>query len=165
MLAFGMPGVRLSFVVVALEGTVRRLKTRYTKDEGLVQEDAEEPAGFLVYFPKGHALRLKDEAALKKHGLDKAPLFINMQGLTDPNSPLGKIFAAQEEGARQGAYATIEEGVIRLATAMSGPVLLPEQLDGRNRVQAIPRSMDKPGPELNETFVPKKQRRENHAAT
>jgi hypothetical protein len=36
---------------------------------------------------------------------------------------------SQDEGTRRGAMETMEKQVIRLATAKTGPVLMPEQLE------------------------------------
>lgn len=124
-----MAGARLAYVVVALEGTVKREVTSWSKKAGLVKKLVEVPAGFMVYFPRGHALRIVDKAMLERYGLNGEPNIINMQGLHDPRSPVGKLMTAQDESVRQGAYADLEQMVIRLATAKTGPVLLPEQLE------------------------------------
>lgn len=123
-----MTGARLSFVVVALEGTVKRPVVTWTKKDGLKTKLVDKPAGFMVYFPRGHALRLEDEAALAKYGLNRKPQIINMQGLNDPNSPIGKLMMDQDAEVRQGAYVDLEQMVIRLATAKTGPVLMTEQV-------------------------------------
>jgi hypothetical protein len=39
------------------------------------------------------------------------------------------MLLGQEEDARRGAMETLEKQVIRLATAKTGPVLMPEQLE------------------------------------
>jgi hypothetical protein len=108
--------------------TVRRLVTSWTKKEGLKQRLVDQPAGFMVYFPRGHCLRLKDKESLRKYGLDRQPTIINLDGLNDPNSILGKLVTAQDEASRHDAYADMEKYVIQLATAKTGSVVLPEQV-------------------------------------
>jgi hypothetical protein len=132
MLSPGMTGARLAYVVVDLSetvGTVKRPVTTWTKKDGLKTKMVEEPAGYLVYFPRGHVIRLKDKEALRLYGLDRQPPIVNLQGLNDPNSPIGRLLMSQDEGTRRGAMETMEKQVIRLATAKTGPVLMPEQLE------------------------------------
>jgi hypothetical protein len=127
-----MTGARLAYVVVDLSetvGTVKRPVTTWTKKDGLKTKMVEEPAGYLVYFPRGHVIRLKDKESLRQYGLDRQPPIVNLQGLNDPNSPIGRLLMSQDEGARRGAMETMEKQVIRLATAKTGPVLMPEQLE------------------------------------
>ena len=57
------------------------------------------------------------------------PPIINLQGLNDPNSPIGRMLMSQNEDARRGAMESMEKQVIRLATAKTGPVLMPEQIE------------------------------------
>jgi hypothetical protein len=132
MLSPGMTGARLAYVVVDLSetvGTVKRPVTSWTKKDGLKTKMVEEPAGYLVYFPRGHVIRLKDKESLRQYGLDRQPPIVNLQGLNDPNSPIGRLLMSQDEGSRRGAMETMEKQVIRLATAKTGPVLMPEQLE------------------------------------
>lgn len=131
-----MNGTRLSFVVVPLEGTVKRAVTRFVKGEGIVTELVTQQAGYMVYFPRGHAIRLKDERSLAKYGLDRKPSIINMQGLHDPTSPIGKLMTAQDKDEREGAYSDLEDAVIKMATAMTGPRLMPEQFEAEEREAA-----------------------------
>jgi hypothetical protein len=132
MLSPGTQGARLAFVVVDLAetiGTVKRQVMTWTKKDGLKSKMAEEPAGYLVYFPRGHVIRLKSKEELRHYGLDGQPPIVNLQGLNDPNSPIGRLLLSQDEGARRGAMESMEKAVIRLATAKTGPVLMPEQLE------------------------------------
>lgn len=125
-------GARLAYVVVDLSetiGTVKREVTMWTKDKGLHTKLVEEPAGYLVYFPRGHAIRLKNKEELRRYGLDGRPAIINLEGLNDPRSAIGQMLFGQDDAARRGAMESLEKQVIRLATAMTGPVLLPEQLE------------------------------------
>lgn len=122
-------GARLAYVVIKLKGTVKRDQTRWEAGKGLQTVPTEEDAGYMVYFPRGHVLRLKSKAELEHYGLreGEAPI-INMQGLSDPNSPLGKMLAAQDDDTRKGAWRSMEDQVIKLATAKTGMVLMPEQV-------------------------------------
>lgn len=132
MITPGMNGARLAYVVVDLAetvGTVKREVVTWTKRDGLKKKMVEQPAGYLVYFPRGHVVRLADKEALRHYGLDGRPPIVNLQGLNDPNSPIGRMLLGQEEDARRGAMDTLEKQVIRLATAKTGPVLMPEQLE------------------------------------
>ena len=132
MIVSGMNGARLAYVVVDLSetvGSVKREVVTWTRKDGLKKKMVEEPAGYLVYFPRGHVIRLRDKEALRQYGLDGRPPIVNLQGLNDPNSPIGRMLLGQEENARRGAMETLEKQVIRLATAKTGPVLMPEQIE------------------------------------
>lgn len=132
MLTASANGARLAYVVVDLHqsvGTVKRPVTTWTKKDGLKTKMIEEPAGYLVYFPRGHVIRCKDKETLRQYGLDGQPPIINLQGLNDPNSPIGRMLMSQNEDARRGAMESMEKQVIRLATAKTGPVLMPEQIE------------------------------------
>ena len=132
MVPVGTQGARLAYVVVDLAetiGTVKRPVMKWTKKDGLKATMQEEPAGYLVYFPRGHVIRLRDKEELRHYGLDGHPPIVNMQGLNDPNSPIGRLLFSQDEATRRGAMDSMEKQVIRLATAKTGPVLMPEQLE------------------------------------
>ncbi len=136
-----MTGTRLEYVVRALDGTVKREKIefeeipagrhkdgtkRFTHQMKRVEKDV--PAGFMVYFPRGHVLRLT-AAQLKQHKLDKKPKIINLEGLNDPNSPLGQLIMQQDQESRDMAFQELEKQVIQMAVKMAGPIQLPEQLE------------------------------------
>lgn len=131
-LARNRTGARLAYVVVPLDTPVKREYTTYSKDGGLKTEVREEEGGYMVYFPRGHVIRIRNKSELDHYGLrlENVPI-INMNGLSDPNSPLGRLFAAQNDRGRKEAWATMEDQVIRLATAKTGTVLMPEQVDRR----------------------------------
>lgn len=126
-----IPGARLSFVVVDLKdmGQIEREVVHFEKGKGLVREMKTQDAGYMVYFPRGHAIRIRNDEELRRYGFHREPRIINMTGLSDPNSPVGKMMMAQDDEIRKGAYADLEKMVIRLATAKSGNVLMPEQMD------------------------------------
>jgi|SRR5690349_18492942 len=126
-------GTRLEYVIVPIEGTVKRKEYRLVpkvknKEGKVTSHERKEvivdvPGGFMVYFPRGHALRMT-EADLIRYNLKRPPKIINMQGLADPNSPLGKLMAAQDDGSRAEAYQSLQQKVIALATMKTGPNIL-----------------------------------------
>src|SRR5262245_51652826 len=109
-------GSRLAYVVVKQEGKVKREKHFWSKD-GLKKKLVEEDAGFLVYFPRGHALRVRSLRQLKHYRLHKEPKIIQLDGLNDPNSPLGRMFLSQDQNLRMASYRQLEQMVIDLATS------------------------------------------------
>jgi hypothetical protein len=109
-------GSRLAFVVVKQEGEVKREKHFWTKD-GIKKKLVEEDAGYLVYFPRGHAIRLRSTAMLRHYRLHKKPQIIQLDGLNDPNSPLGRMFLSQDPQLRMASYHELEQMVINLAEA------------------------------------------------
>ena len=109
-------GSRLAYVVVKQEGSVKREKHYWTKD-GIKKKLVEEDAGYLVYFPRGHALRVRSLAKLRHYRLHKEPKIIQLEGLNDPNSPLGKMFLSQDPLLRMASYRELEQMVINLAEA------------------------------------------------
>lgn len=125
-------GARLAFVAKPLKGKVTRTVCKYVKGEGIVQEEVPVEAGYMVYCPRGHALRLTKKK-LKHYRLDREPPIINMQGLHDPNSPIGKMMTSQDATVRAKGYIDMEQAVMRLATAKTGPVLTPEQVTRTRR--------------------------------
>lgn len=131
-----LSGTRLEYVVVPIKEDVKRFiyvlegrnftdaggnkRVRYERKKKLVDE----PGGFMVYFPRGHCLRIKDRKGLKQYGLDKNPRIINLEGLNDPNSPLGQLMASQDEESRRGAMESLQQQVIKMATVNTGPNVL-----------------------------------------
>lgn len=118
---------RLAYVVIEQKGKVRREVTTWTKEDGLTKKTVEQPAGYLVFFPRGHVLRMNAQQ-LKHYQLDKKPRIINLEGLSDPNSTVGKLMYEQDEKLRAGAFTELENFVIQLATARTGPIVTPEQV-------------------------------------
>ena len=116
MLAQGvLRGSRLAFVVVKQEGEVKREKCYWSQGEGIKKKLVAEDAGYLVYFPRGHALRIRNMAMLRHYRLHKEPQIIQLDGLNDPNSPLGKMFLSQDPQLRMASYRELEQMVINLA--------------------------------------------------
>ena len=109
-------GSRLAYVVVKQTGSVKREKHYWTK-EGIKKKLVDEDAGYLVYFPRGHTIRVKSMAMLRHYQLHKDPKIIQLEGLNDPNSPLGKMFLSQDPQLRQASYRELEQMVINLGEA------------------------------------------------
>jgi hypothetical protein len=107
-------GSRLAYVVVKQEGSIKREKHFWTKD-GIKKKLVDEDAGYLVYFPRGHAIRVKTLNMLRHYQLHKEPKIIQLEGLNDPNSPLGKMFLSQDPHLRMASYRELEQMVINLA--------------------------------------------------
>jgi len=117
MMASGvLKGSRLAYVVVKQEGTVKREKHYWSKD-GIKKKLIDEDAGYLVYFPRGHAIRIRSLSRLRHYQLHKEPSIIQLNGLNDPNSPLGKMFMSQDPMLRMASYHELEQMVIDLAEA------------------------------------------------
>jgi hypothetical protein len=116
MIAGILNGSRLAYVVVKQEGEVKREKHYWTK-EGIKKKIVPEDAGYLVYFPRGHAIRVRTPAQLRHYRLHKEPRIIQLDGLNDPNSPIGKMFLSQDPHLRMASYRQLEQMVIDLATA------------------------------------------------
>lgn len=134
-------GTRLAYVVVPLEGTVMRPQMEVEEKKigrdkhgnplfshTMKQVMKEEPAGFMVYFPRGHAIRIRSRAELAEYNLetDDIPM-VSLTGLNDPKSEIGKLLSAQDDRGRKTAWESLENKTIRLATARTGTVLMPEQ--------------------------------------
>jgi hypothetical protein len=111
-----LKGSRLAYVVVKQDGAVKREKHYWSKD-GIKKKLIDEDAGYLVYFPRGHAIRVKSLAMLRHYQLHKEPRIIQLEGLNDPNSPLGKMFLSQDPHLRMASYRELEQMVINLAEA------------------------------------------------
>jgi hypothetical protein len=138
MLTANMIGARLAYVVRELQGTVKREKCRLVlaRKGNAKQRDqfewkkemVEEAAGYMVYFPRGHVVRIPTRQLLQHYNLHMKPRIINLEGLSDPNSPLGRVMMAQDADARAGAMIDMETMVIQMACAKTGPQLMPEQV-------------------------------------
>jgi hypothetical protein len=115
MIAGVLNGSRLAYVVVKQEGEVKREKHYWSKD-GIKKKLVAEDAGYIVYFPRGHAIRIRSMAMLRHYRLHKEPRIIQLEGLNDPNSPLGKMFLSQDPHLRMASYRELEQMVIDLAS-------------------------------------------------
>lgn len=125
-----MTGARLAYVVRPIPGMVKREVSKWNpKTNSIEKKTVEKPGGFMVYFPRGHVLRLETPEQLKHYNLDQPAQIVNLDGLHDPKSPAGQLLRAQDDKARRGAMEALEDQVVALAIAKSGPMLMPEQLE------------------------------------
>jgi hypothetical protein len=82
MQAYG--NVKPAFEVHPLEGFVEQTYHRFDKSErdagrpGLVSYKKRVPAGYMVYFPQGHSIRVGTEQELKRLNLHMVPHKIDM---------------------------------------------------------------------------------------
>jgi len=123
-----LAGARLAYVVLPIEGELTRQRCTFDKVKGFTYEDKKEPGGYMAFFPQGHVVRLKTKEKLRQYNLDRKAPIINMAGLHDPESPLGKLMNAQDDKERSGAMKELQKMVINLATVRTGKLLLPEQV-------------------------------------
>lgn len=117
-------GARLSHVVVPITEPVKRFRYEYQEGVGLVRTAHEEKGGYMVYFPRGHAIRVRNKKMLRHYGLLGDPKLVSMDGLFDRTTALGQLMLAQDDKRRQEAFASMEKKVIQLATRLSGPMIL-----------------------------------------
>jgi hypothetical protein len=116
---------------------VTRYITKWTREKGLHEEAQEQPGGFMVYFPRGHALRMTDKE-LVRHKLNKrAKLIVDMSQLYDPESAIGKVFLAQTENERASSWKDLERQVVALATVRTGNQLLTKIQPPTEREEAL----------------------------
>lgn len=68
--------------VEELEGEVERMVIDYSNDKDGVSQRSEkmitEPAGYMVYFPQGHSIRVRNAADLEEMGLTNDVRLIDM---------------------------------------------------------------------------------------
>lgn len=117
-------GSRLAYVVVPIKEKVTRNVTKWEAGKGLFEVPVEEDGGFMVYFPRGHVLRLTKKE-LKRYGIDKKPrLTMDMNAMFDPDSSIGKVFLSQSSEERALSWKDLERQVIQMATVKTGNNLL-----------------------------------------
>lgn len=119
-------GARLAYVVKKLEGKIKRTNFKFNRRNGKIEPyEVEEDAGFLVFFPRGHYLRVRTREDLIKYKLNYKPSVISMTGLLDPKSPVGKLMAAQDEGERAKAWEDMEADIAAIVRKNVGPMSIP----------------------------------------
>lgn len=130
-----MQGARLAYVVKKLEGTVKRTNYKFNRRIGKIEPyEVDEEAGFLVFFPQGHYLRIRTREDLVRYKINYKPPVISMNGLLDPNSPVGKLMSAQDEGQRTKAWEDMEADIAAIVRKRSGPMAV----EGYNKPLPIP---------------------------
>lgn len=110
-----MQGQRLPYVVVKLDGEVKTVHHKFNRRTGKVEAvDAKEPAGFLVFYPRGHYLRIRTGEELIKYGLSKKPAPISQDGtLLHPSQSPEK------------AYENMQADIIAQVKKVSGAISVP----------------------------------------
>ena len=75
-----MQNVRPKYEVETLEGTVTEDYYERDMEKGMnVKKTREVPAGFMVYFPNGNSIRVRDEEELERLGFNDEAYFIDME--------------------------------------------------------------------------------------
>lgn len=115
-----LTGGRLAYVTVPIKGKYMREICHYETGKGIVRETVKADAGYMVYFPQGHALHIRTREQLEVHGFDETAEIINMEGMHDPKSPLGKLYLSQNEAARKQAFRDLENEVITVVERGAG---------------------------------------------
>jgi hypothetical protein len=137
-----MTGARLAYVVRPIEGEVVRVQhamvakkvgkdkhgnDRYVNEIKAVEKKA--ACWFHGLLPTRSCSPLQIDDELKQYNLDQDPVIVNLEGIHDPNSPAGQLLRAQDDKSRRSAFVDLENQVIALATAKTGSVLMPEQVE------------------------------------
>lgn len=128
----GMVGERLAYVVVPVGKRLTRYHTHMVKGEGLKHVPYSAPGGFMVYFPRGHVLRMSAKA-LREYHLTRDAKVVSLDKMFSKRSALYRMLQAQDEPTRaenfQRTFTDLQKLGIRLATAKTGPMLLDENPD------------------------------------
>ena len=80
-----MTQIKPRFEVHPLEGNVTRtiyektLKGEEGKFGGFKEKEITEPAGFMVYFPTGASIRVRNDEELERLGFTRAPELVDME--------------------------------------------------------------------------------------
>lgn len=110
-----LQGPRLPYVVRKLNGTVPVTKRKYNKRTGKVESfEEKEDAGYIVFYPRGHYLRIRNLDALKFYGLDKKPRPIAADGMQ--LHPTMRI---------EDAYENLEADVVEAVRSAVGQITIP----------------------------------------
>lgn len=74
-----MAQVMPAFEVEKLEGTrTKTILTPNKKDGGFISKEIEVDAGYVVYFPRGHSIRVSEQE-LNRLGLNQDPSLVDME--------------------------------------------------------------------------------------
>jgi len=101
-----MARITPAFEVEEIPGKVKRTKYKYDeRDTGrtdakgnpikshvMKEYTDEEPAGYMVYFARGHSIRVRNDVELRRLGLDRSPY------LSDPTGEMQDEDIAQQYG-------------------------------------------------------------------
>lgn len=101
--------VRPRYEVERLEGTV--IETHVVREDGRnVEKEVEVPAGYMVYFPAGHSIRVRTDEELKRLGYDQPAELIDedgeVVGTTQQMSLKKNVAARSAASKRRKAHTT-----------------------------------------------------------
>ena len=124
--------VRPEFEVHPLEGVVKRESLKYvrTKDEDtgkvhfeLKKALVEEPAGFMVYFARGHSIRVKTVEELGRLGLQRQPGLVDIKTLEMiPGQPVQSLAHLSQARAMASMVPSYKESELEAISAAVEPV-------------------------------------------
>jgi len=115
-----LEGPRLPYVVRKLEGKVKVTKYTYDRKLGRISPyEAEEDAGYLVMFPAGHYLRIRNAEDLARYRLNKKPRPMAADGM-----------ALHPSQSPAQSYENMEADVANYVKAVAGPIAVPN-FDGK----------------------------------
>lgn len=104
------------YEVEPLLSPVEAKRAKYNGNGILGHEIVEEPGGYMVYFPKGHSIRVRTRAELERLGFHKKPKRVAMdvdvdthEEEDDPQTITPKQLVAKRTTRRGGRTATAEE--------------------------------------------------------
>ena len=107
-----MQGARLPYVVRKIEGKVSVTRYKFNRRDGKIEPyEAEEDAGYLVMFPRGHYLRIRTKEDLIAKGLHRKPKPIADDGT-----------ALHPSQSPEAAFETLEANVADFVRRTSGPI-------------------------------------------
>lgn len=92
-----MAELKRRYEVEKLEGTVEREVIKIGKGGAFVKSMVKEPAGFMVYFPSGASIRVKDEEELARQGFDKPATVVDMDSGENMGTAPGSLKAHSEQ--------------------------------------------------------------------
>lgn len=100
--------VRPRYEVERLEGEVT--ETHVVREDGRnVEKEVKVPAGYMVYFPAGHSIRVRDDEELKRLGYDQPAELIDEDGEvvgTTQQMSLKKNVAARSAASKRRKHHT-----------------------------------------------------------
>lgn len=95
--------LRRQFETEVLEGEVNQQVIEKHTSAGFEYKTVKQDAGYMVYFPKGHSIRIRTEAELKRLGFDRGAQLVDMETgeVVDEDASEGSLKdKVQSAGAR-----------------------------------------------------------------
>jgi len=88
--------IKPAFEVEILEGTIPRQIVKMIEGE-MITETIEEPRGYMVYFPSGHSIRVRNHKDLVSLGFEKAPNLVDMESGDELTLPTQRSLKSEVE--------------------------------------------------------------------